>query len=214
LDPLTSEQEQLEQLKEWWKRNGIALVGGVLLGAAVVLGWNLWRNHKTGQAEAASVLYEQMMVDYKGKQKDAAEAAGAKLMQDYSATPYAGMAALYLARISFESGDRISARSQLQWAIDNAKVPATVHAARLRLGRLLESAGEYSQALKLTNIKDGGGYVSAYAELRGDLYVDQGKPKQARPEYQRALENLPRGSTYAKILQMKLDDLGESETNK
>lgn len=214
MDPLTSEQEQLERLKEWWDHNGLALVLGVLLGAAVVLGWHYWRHHKTDQAEKASGLYEQMMFDYKAGQKDPAEAAGAQLMKNYTSTPYAGLAALYMARISFESGDRTSARAQLKWAIDNATLPAAVNVARLRLGRLLESGGEYAQAFKLTNVKDQGGYASSYAELRGDLLVEQGKPQQARVEYQRSLKELPQGSAYAKVLQMKLDDLGGSETEK
>jgi len=203
-----SEDEQFEQLKAWWKRNGIALIAGVLLGVSFVVGNNLWKKYRAEQAETASALYEQMMIGYTQKQVDTAQAAGGKLMQDYTSTPYAGKAALYMARISFETADMRSARAQLQWAIDNATEPATVHTARLRLARIMEDSGELDQALQLIDVSDTGGFGSEYEEARGDLLVAKGEVAEARSAYQRALNKLPPGSTYGKILQIKLADLG------
>ncbi len=42
MDPYQSEQEQLEQLKKWWKENGKILLLGLALGISAVLVWHLW----------------------------------------------------------------------------------------------------------------------------------------------------------------------------
>jgi predicted negative regulator of RcsB-dependent stress response len=209
-----SEEEQVEKLKEWWKRNGTALVLGVLLGGGLVLGNNLWQSYRQGKAEEASSLYEQMMVSYSEKKPELAETVGGKLIRDFTHTPYAAKAALFLAKVSYESGDSASARSQLKWAMANGKDEATVHTARLRLAHLLQEAGKTDEALKLLDVKEQDGFRSAYAETRADLLLAQGDVKGAADGYRKALETLPKGSTYGDVLRMKLDDLGLGETKK
>ncbi|MDX1713508.1 MAG: tetratricopeptide repeat protein, partial [Halomonas venusta] len=58
---LRSEEEQLEVIKRWWKENGTSLIAGAVLAAAGVFGWNAWQNYQEGQAEAASVRYQQLV---------------------------------------------------------------------------------------------------------------------------------------------------------
>ena len=129
-------------------------------------------------------------------------------MQDFAATPYAGKAALLLAKTSFEAGDAPSSRSQLQWAIDHATEEATRHAARLRLARIMLDQAEIESALKLIDVKDQGGFESEYQELKGDLLLKKGDMDGARRAYRQAKESLPPNSSYARILNIKLDDLG------
>lgn len=203
-----SHNEELEQLKAWWKEYGTYVFYGVILGAAIILGTNYWKQQQVQQAEAASALYEQMVMAAQERKADVVRQAGTKLLEDFASTPYAGKAALFLAKASFEAGDKASARSQLQWAIDNASEEATRHVARLRLGRLLLDQGELDAALALTDVDEKNGFVSEYEELRGDLLVRQGRNDEARAAYRAALQALPADSRYGRILSMKLDDLG------
>lgn len=201
-----SEDEELERLKAWWKAHGNAVIFGILLGAALVVGVNYWRQYQARQAETASALYEQM-VDGQA-QKETVHAAGAKLMQEFIRTPYAGQAALFLAGLNYAAGDIASARAQLQWAIDKAQEDAVRHVARLRLARIMLDQGELEPALNLINVKDQNGFKSDYEELRGDLLARLGRGEEARSAYRLAKEHLPQGSSYGRILDMKLDDLG------
>lgn len=201
-----SDNEELERLKAWWKTHGNAVIYGILLGLALVLGVNYWKQHQAKQAAAASALYEQM-VDGQA-QKETVYAAGAKLMREFSGTPYAGQAALWLAGRNYTEGDVASARAQLQWAMDKASEEAVRHVARLRLGRIMLDQGELEPALNLIGVKDQDGFKSDYEELRGDLLAKLGRVEEARSAYRLAKEQLPEGSGYAAILQMKLDDLG------
>lgn len=203
-----TEQEELEKFKAWWKTYGGALVLGVVLGLVLLFGNKYWNQYQESRREAASNLYAAMLQHVREAKIDAARENATRLTQDYSSTPYAGMAALMLARLSFESGDSAAARTHLQWAVDHARDPAVEHAARLRLGRVLLDAREYDAALAVTRTSNQAGFESEYAELRGDVYAAQGKPAEAREAYAAALKQISGDTAHRRALQMKLDDLG------
>lgn len=203
-----TEQDELEKLKAWWKNYGGALILGVALGLALLFGNKYWSQHQEERRQTASDIYAQMLQEARQGKTDAVRAAGAKLMEDYRRTPYAGMAALMLARISFDSGDSAAARKYLQDAIDYGRDPATEHTARLRLGRLLLDAHDYGAASALTNVQPQNGFEAEYLELRGDAFAAQGKSAQAREAYQAAIAQIAPDSPHRRTLTMKLDDVG------
>lgn len=207
------EQEDLEKLKAWWKNYGNALIFGVILGGAILVGFRYWTQHVEQQRQAAAVLYDRMLQDLRSNKYDVARHSGESLVNDYSSTPYAGMAGLMLARMDFNAGDTAAARQQLQWVLKNAGDPATKNAARLRLARLYLSSGDQKSALALLDAQDQAGFESEYAELKGDIYSAQGHRGQARAAYREALKHLPADSPYVQILNMKLDDLGPEKSS-
>lgn len=204
-----TDQEEIEKLKEWWKNYGGALLIGVLLGLGLLFGYKYWTRYQERQRTEASVLYTQMSQDVQESKREMARANGKKLIDDYARTPYAGMAALMLARLSFEANDRAAARRELQWAIDHATDTAVKNAARLRLGQLDIAAGNYAAALALVQT-DAPGFAAEYLELKGDAYAGQGKPDEARQAYETALKNLAPNAPARQVLQMKLDNLPQS----
>lgn len=200
--------DQLAYLKTWWKQYGQALIAGVIIGVLLLAGGNYWRQHKIKRAETASLLYENLMADWQQGKADGVTAAATKLIQDYDATPYAGKAALLLARQRFDAKDIAATREHLEWAIKNATEAAVQHAARLRLGRLLFDQGDNAAAFALANFKETDGFVSEYEELKGDILLAQGDRAGARRAYQLAIDRLVRGSSYGQVLAMKRDNLG------
>lgn len=205
------EDDDLERLKSWWKNYGSALLIGVVLGTTALYGYRYWNQHQFDQAAKASALYDQVVYQMKQKNADQAVTIGGQIMDGYGSTPYAGMTALLLAKISYDSGDMANARRQLTWAMDNAEVEATRHAARIRLARLMGEAGETDAALTLIAVDDRGGFESEYNELQGDLLASQGKLEEARGAYTAAL-TANNTQEYAAILQMKIADLGQKES--
>ncbi|MCR4346568.1 MAG: tetratricopeptide repeat protein [Sulfuricaulis sp.] len=206
------EQEDLDRLKTWWKTYGNSVIFGILLGVAILVGFRYWTQNKELKLHTAAGLYERMFQDVYAKKSGDALKSGELLINEYSSTPYAGMAGLMLARMDFEAGDAAKARERLQWVMEHADDAAVKHAARMRLARIHLGNGDKEAALVLLNVKDRAGFETEYEELKGDILVAQGQRDGARTAYREALKHLPTSSPYAPILNMKLDDLGPEKT--
>jgi predicted negative regulator of RcsB-dependent stress response len=203
-----SEDQQLEQLKTWWKTYGSALLLGIALGLSILMGNKYWSQHKQERAETASAIYDGLVDNYRDKAFDKVREASNSLKSDHAATPYAGLAAMILARVSLEEGKKDDARRELQWTLDNATDDGIKHAARLRLARIVADAGEVDAALSLLDVSDIVGFELDYHELRGDLTAIKGDKQSAREAYRMALKELDEFSPYKSTLGMKLDALG------
>ncbi len=199
--------DQLAKLKSWWDQYGTSLIVGVVLGVLLLGGLKYWQAYRIERAEAASPLYQNLLEDTANGKKDQAEATATKLMQDYSGTPYAGKAALLLARLRFDAGDPAGARQHLEWAMNKAGEAAVQHSARLRLGRLLLEQKDIDGALALAAVSDRSGFESEYDELKGDALLAKGDRNGAYQAYRTAFEKLRPGSGYGRWLAMKRDNV-------
>jgi predicted negative regulator of RcsB-dependent stress response len=213
------EQEQLDELKTWWKMHGNLVTAVVVVIAVGVLGWQGWNWWQRSQAAQASALYAG--VQGAAAQMDAKrtrELAG-ELIDKYSGTAYAGLAALLSAKIQSEGGDAKSAQAQLAWAVDNAKDDGVRDLARLRLAALQFDDKAYDEALKRLAADPAPALVPRFNELRGDVLSAQGKVAEARTAYQAALtasDSIAKNggseararAAYREMLQAKLDTLG------
>ena len=80
------EQEQVEELKAWWRQHGgliSALVLAVALGFA---GWQGWRWYQANQAAQASVLYDTVSKAAQGNDAKALRDAAGSLVENYPRT--------------------------------------------------------------------------------------------------------------------------------
>jgi predicted negative regulator of RcsB-dependent stress response len=213
------EQEQLDELKTWWKRYG-NVVTGILFAAAVGLaawqGWNWWQRNQAVQASAVFSGLQQAAGQ--GDAKRVRELAG-ELIDKYSGTSYAGMGALVSARIQVDRGDAKNAQVQLAWAAEHARDAGLRELARLRLALVLLDEKSYDAALKQLAIEPSAPFAARYAELRGDILAAQGKLGEAVAAYALALEKVDAmmkkdeagaeaHAAYREVLQSKHDALG------
>lgn len=203
-----SDQEQAERLLAWWRQYGLSVLVGVAIGLALLFGYRYWTQHQENQRVQASALYEQLQT-VRSKPAEAV-ALAKRLREEFAGTPYAGLAALMQARVQYDSGDRTAAREALQWATANAH-GAAAHAARLRLARLLFEDNQLDAVQALIEVKRMDGFDAEYHELRGDLLWARRQPDAARTAYHEALRQAPPGSGHARLLTLKLDDLGSEE---
>ena len=213
------EQEQLDELKTWWKMYGNLVTGLVTVAALLVLawqGWNWWQRRQGAEASAVYVGVQESVA--KGDAKRARELAG-ELIDKYSRTAYAGMAALLSAKAQTEGGDLKTAQVQLTWAADNAKDNGIRDLARLRLAALLLDQKAYDEALKQLAAEPAPALVPRFDELKGDVLAAQGKSAEAIAAYEAAIAKLdaeikeggPAAAAhgpYREVLQTKRDALG------
>lgn len=205
------EQEQLEELKAWWKEYGNLVILAAVACAVAIGGIQGWRHYRYTQGVAASTLYEQLdQAAHAGDRKKVRDIAN-RIVGSYGSTPYGAFAALSAARASFESGDLADAKSRLTWVLENAREDAVKDIARLRLAAVLLDEKSFAEALKLVETRPGDAMTALYADLKGDILLAQGNRAEARNAYQLALDRSEAGSPYRAAVQLKLDALGDKQ---
>jgi predicted negative regulator of RcsB-dependent stress response len=100
------EQEQIDQLKHFWKRYGNAitwLLIAVLGAFAAFNGWQYWQRKQAGEA---AVMYDQIEAAVQAGDLTRLDRALADVKERYASTTYAHQSALLAARTYYEKGDR------------------------------------------------------------------------------------------------------------
>ena len=205
------EQEQIAELKQFWNQYGKLIVTLVVATLAALASTQAWRYHRASQSEQASALFTKFHEAVRKNDIGEVHTLGKQLIDGFGSTAYGPMAALSLARTSYENGDPAAAASQLQWAIENAKDDETSDLARLRLAGIRLDEKKYDDALKLLEAGHGAAMEALYADLRGDVMVAQGRSDEARAAYKLALEKSSSNSSYRNVVQIKLDALGAAK---
>lgn len=215
-----AEEESIEALKKWWEDNGTAITVVVVVAALVWGGWTFWQSSTRAATAAASDIYEEILSIAAIEPGDTVSDTdrtrivnlAEQLQVDHSGTVYALYGALFAAQQAAASNNLDGAEVQLTWLLDNAQAGLFGNAdegllltTQLRLGRVLLAKGEADQALALIDSLDPGSFEADFAELRGDIYVQQGRLVDARDAYTTASQT---GSSGSSFLQMKLDELG------
>ena len=202
-----AEDEQTEKIRHWWKKNGSAIIVGLVLGIGSVAGYQGWGVYQTRQAEAASDLYQEMLRSLENEALTRVRESADSLISKFGSTAYADAASLMLARLDVEAGQLEQAGHHLSRVIDHSKDSAMQHVARLRLVTLALDQGDLKWADQLLKFQPMGGFESRYDELRGDIFTARNDLKNARNAYQGALENSVAGSVAVQILNRKLNSV-------
>ncbi len=212
---LRTEEEQIQAIKDWWKKNGSSLLIGIGAALAIVFGWQAWQNHEAQQRTEAANQFANLLNAF-GDQAD--ETSGdtvafvAKtLREDYTDSAYAVYGNLVLARQQLMDGEPEAAIDSLTWALDQTgEQQALALVVRSRLARAQFDAGEYDAALAtIDGAADADSFAAIFSELRGDVLLAQGDRDGAREAYLAAREQSQQGRSG--ILEMKLSDLGVGE---
>ncbi len=219
------EQEQLDEIKTWWKQHGNLVVTLVTAASICAIAWQGWNWYQRSQTAQASMVYGVVQKAALEKNSQQLKAATGELVDKFGGTTYASLAALTAAKALFDAGDVKTAKVQLNWVAENGKNELR-DLARLRLAAVLLDEKAYDEALKQLNGSFAEGFGVRFSESRGDVLNAQGKKAEARSAYQSALNKLDEtdksgkgknslqdkqaNGPYREMLQQKLDSLGES----
>ncbi len=206
-----ADQEQLENLKRWWKENGVQTVLIVALAVGGWFGWQFWQETRKTRAEQASFVYTQLLDAqaedgvYTAEERARLVRLAVTLKDTYSGSLYGPYAALILAKLAVDENDLEGAARELQWVLDHAREPGLEMLTKLRLARVESARGHYQQALDLLNVNNPGALASAFSEARGDTLLSLGQNAEARSAYEMALATLPPDDYAARsLLELKL----------
>lgn len=210
-----SDEEQLENLKRWWKENGLFTIAAVVLCIGGYFGWDNWKANQQQKMETASELYQQMMevaiVEPGQKANDTqhrlVNELATQLKEEFTSSQYARYAALLVAKLAVEKNDLDAAAEQLRWALDDADEGLGL-VIKLRLAKVEASRDNIDLALSMLNGVDAQTLSSAYAEARGDFYLMKGDKTAAYEAYKQALELATEiDNRVAPVLELKLNQV-------
>ena len=214
-----TEEEQVEQLKQWWKDHGNKVVTGVALVCAVWVGARWWQNEQRVQSETASNVYEELLdAVLVAEPTEAQERTAMTLMntlqEDHADSTYAQMAALFSAKAAVKAGDLAKAEKDLSWVLENKPEDELKLITQARLARVQFGQEKYDEALAQLTGAEGSNFEASYEEIRGDIYYAQGDLDRARRAYQKADLIAKEKSERRPNLKMKLDNLTVADASK
>ncbi len=205
-----SEQEQVEQIKRWWKDNGKPLLFGLFIGLGGLAGYRYWDGSMNAQAESASLNYARFLEMIDKQSLSDARTTGEMIVANYGGTSYARLSTLLLAKMAVERGDYEDAKSRLQSLIDSDASADLKLTAQGRLARILLAENDVAGAAEiLADMTRNGAATERFAELRGDVFSAQGDTEQARSAYITALAQETAQGLDGSAVQLKLDNLAE-----
>ncbi len=207
---LMDEHEQGERVRAWLRDNGGAIVGGIALGLAGIVGWQWWGQSKVEHRLDAATQYQALIEAVERSDRDASDRIGASLADEFSDTPYAALAALKRAEQFIAAGETAGAVEALEKSIGLARDPALAGLARLRLARLQLGNGQPEPALKALDGVSDEAYAGIASEIRGDALMALGRSDEARAAFAAAAAAYDALSPARRLVELKLTDLGGS----
>lgn len=203
-----TEQEQIEQLKNWVKQYGMTVLTGVLIAAACLFGWHSWQQHQNKTLASASYLYDNMLDQKNLHLNDKAKQSAQQLIKNYTHTPYAQLAALLMANFAVNEKKYEDAIERLDWVGKQTTSDSIKNIAILRTGRILLFQNKKQEALKLLDRIQTPAFATLKNALKGDIYLSLNDPIKARNAYQTAITAASTQDVTEKaLLQMKIDNL-------
>lgn len=202
------EQEQLDQLKHFWKNYGNAITGFLFVGLLILASWNGYQYWERTQASQAATLFDEVDRIVRSGDMVKAERAFGDMRERFGSTAYAQQAGLMVAKLAIDSSKNDVAKSALTWIAESSKDQGLASVARLRLSAILIEEKSLDNAMQVLGGEVQSEFAPLISDRRGDIAVLQGKPTDARAHYQKAFQGMDERSDYRRLVEIKLNALG------
>jgi predicted negative regulator of RcsB-dependent stress response len=202
------EQEQLDELKHFWKRWGDLITWGLILVLGGYAAWMGWQSYQGKQAAQAAALYDTVERAALGGDLTLLDRSVKDIEEKFAATTYAQQGALLAARVYNDKDRKADAKKQLIWVIEQSSDEGYQALARLRLAALLVEDKAYDEARKQLSAKTAEAFAPLMADRLGDLAMLQSQPIEAVQHYKNAWKGFEPNADYRRLVAVKLAALG------
>lgn len=202
------EQEQLDQLKAFWRQWGNLITWLLIAVLGAYAAWNGYQWWQRSQATQAAVLYEQVDEAARGGDVERLNRAFDTIRDKAGSSVLAQQAGLLTARALFEKEQPDGARAALGWVADKGSDTGLRAIAKLRLAALLTAAKSFDAALAQLGSDFPAPFAPLVADQRGDVLTMQGNRDAAAAEYHKALAGFGDRAEYRRLVEIKLTALG------
>ncbi|MCR1836898.1 tetratricopeptide repeat protein [Rodentibacter caecimuris] len=198
------EEQEINQLKEWWKENGKTIIVAFILGVAGVFGWRYWQTYQANQIAEASAGYDALV--YAAEQAPTAQKAKlTEFIQANSKTSYAVFALFDEAKNAVAKQDFASAEVALQQVLTQSQDDLLTSLAALRLSAVQFQLGQLDSALSTLEQVKSAGFNARKILLVGDIQLAKGDTVAAKNSFEQVLQT--GSSLEQQMAQMKLNNL-------
>ncbi|WP_417358939.1 YfgM family protein [Gallaecimonas pentaromativorans] len=195
----STEEQQVEAIKRFWKEHGNSIIAGTLIGLAAIYGWHWYSDSQKSAQERASIAYAAAV-----KKVDGGDlAAGESFIKSDAAGQYPTLMAARLAKEAVEKNELDKALGYLDQAIAHSDSDTLKAIFNLRKARVQLAKGDAKGAKATVELVKNAAYKAQTQELLGDIAVKEGDLAAARSAYQEALA----GQEGSPALQLKLESL-------
>lgn len=201
------EYEQGEKVRSWLRENGSSLLTGIILGLALILGYQWYQGGQVREKENAAAQYQALADAIKAKDEAKIKTFAGEIHAKYADSPFAALAHLRQAQYLQADGKNDEAITLLR-AAPVPSDPALAELQVLRLSRLLLIAGKPADALKAIDGRTESLFPAVLHELRGDIQLALGKRDDARKSYEQAMTTLDEAAPMRRVVELKLIDAG------
>jgi len=206
-----TEEEQVEAIKSWWKKNGTSLLTAILVFVLAFSGWRYWNNYNQVQATNASSLFEVMQLNMQQGTFGEVSREALKLMQEQPDSPYASAAAMLMAKYSFSKGEFAEAQQHLEWVTEHTQDETLKRTAMMRLARVLADQKQFVDAQSVMDKVNAQTLAPAekshYDYISGLMALAQSDVALASVAFTAVIENSGASKTLQGLAQIQLDDL-------
>ena len=203
----TQTQLETQHFKNLWQKYGNAFTTIVLIILLIIVGWQYWQRREVKLTTQASAVYENLLVSYANQNSVQAQALANQIIDDYSRTPYATLAAFLLAKQAVEQHQLPVAIDKLQWVIKHTNDVSFKAIAQIRLARVLIASQQAAQALDVIKAVTAKDFLAEADTVKGDSYVALKQFSLAKLAYQQALTLMPKDSPLYFYAEMKLNNV-------
>ena len=202
------EQEQLDELKHFWKQYGDLITWGLIVIFGAFAAWNGYNYWQRDQAAKAAMMYDEVERAAQSGDASRLDRALADMKERFAGTAFAQQAGLLAARTYYDKGNIDAAKVSLSWVAGKSADAGYQAIAKLRLAGLLLEAKAYDEALQQLSGSFPKDFVALAADRRGDILAAQGKKNEARAEYEKAYKGMDERTEYRRLVEVKLNALG------
>ncbi len=206
------EQEQLDELKHFWKQYGNLLTWALIAVLSAFAAWNGYQYWQRSQAVQAAVMYDEIERAAKAGDMARIERSLADMKERFSGTTYAQQAGLLAAKAYYDKGNIDASRAALNWVAEKAADSGYQAIAKLRLAGILLEKKSYDEALQQLSGSFSKDFSALVADRRGDILQAQGKKAEAKAEYEKAYKAFDERAEYRRLVEFKLNALGVDPT--
>jgi predicted negative regulator of RcsB-dependent stress response len=194
-------KEEAQLLMSWWKNYGQGIVIAVVIGLIIGFGYRYWKSHRTEQAMAASVLFQQYQAQSHMAPVQSSATLGA-MKKEFSSSVFTQLAALSKASELATNKSYPQALALLKPVQAKAALPILQELASIRAARIYLQLKRPQKALGVLAQASDNSLQPVIESVQAQAYGQLGQSAKAAAMMQQAIASYKKNKLDPSLLEL------------